>query len=68
MYETKIEDISEDFRNDKEMFDFSNHSIKSNCHDNSKKLVVDKIKNEAADAAIEEFFGLKPKMYSFGKL
>ena len=46
------------------MFDFSNYSIKSKYYDDSNKLVVSKMKNETADVAIEEFFGLKPKMYS----
>ena len=46
------------------MFDFSNYSIKSKYYDDSNKLVVSKMKDETADVAIEEFFGLKPKMYS----
>ena len=32
-------------------------------HDNTDKLVVDKMKDETAGVAIEEFVGLKPKMY-----
>ena len=46
------------------MLDFSNYSIKSKYYDDSNKLVVSKMKDETADVAIEEFFGLKPKMYS----
>ena len=65
MYETKTEDIYEDFRNNKEMFDFSNYSTKSKYYDNSNELVVGKMKNETAGTAIEEFAGLKPKMYSY---
>ena len=34
-------------------------------HDNSKKLVIGKTKNETSNVASEEFVGLKPKMYSF---
>ena len=30
MYEIKTEDVYEDFSKDKEMFDFSNYSTKSN--------------------------------------
>ena len=60
MYETK----TEDFSNDKEMFDFSNYSAKSKYYDDSNKLVVGKMKDETSGAAIEEFVGLKPKMYS----
>ena len=65
MYKIKTEDVYEDFSNDKEMFDFSNYSTKSKCYDNSKKLVVGKMKDETAGVAIEEFVGLKPKMYSY---
>ena len=34
IYEIKIEDVYEDFSNDKEMFDFSNYSTKSKYYDN----------------------------------
>ena len=62
MYEIKTEDVYKDFSNDKEMFDFSNCS--NNC-DNSNKLVVGKMKDETAGVTIEEFLGLKPKIYSY---
>ena len=65
MYEIKTEDVYEDFSNDKEMFYFSNYSTKSKHCDNSNKLVVDKMKDETADVAIEKFVGLKPKMCSY---
>ena len=63
--EIKTEDVYEDFSNDKEMFDFSNYSTKSKYYDNSNKLVVGKMKGEAVGVAIENFVGLKPKMYSY---
>ena len=47
------------------MFDFSNYSIKSKYYDDSNKLVIGKMKDETGGVAIEEFVGLKPKMYSF---
>ena len=47
------------------MFDFSNYSTKSKYYDNSNKLVIGKMKDKTSDVAIEEFVGLKPKMYSF---
>ena len=65
MYEIKTEDVYKDFSNNKEMFDFSNDSTKSKCYDNSNKLVVGKMKDETAGVAIEEFVGLKTKMYSY---
>ena len=51
--------------NDKEMLDFSNYSTKSKCYDNSNKLVAGKTKDEKAGVTIEEFVGLKPKMYLY---
>ena len=62
--EIKTEKVYGDFSNDKEMFDFSNHSTKSKNYDNSNKLVVGKMKDETAGSAIEEFAGLKSEMYS----
>ena len=41
------------------------YSTKSKYYDNSNKLVVGKMKDETAVAAIEEFVGLKPRMYSY---
>ena len=63
IYEIKTEDVYEDFSNDKEIFDFSNYSTKSKYYDNSNKLVVGKMKDKTASVAIEEFVGLKPKIY-----
>ena len=65
MYEIKIEDIYEDFSSNKEIFDFSNYSTKSKYYHNSNKLVIGKMKDETGGVLIEEFVGLKPKMYSF---
>ena len=47
------------------MFGFSNYSIKSKYYDNSNKLVVGKMKDQTGGVAIEEFVGLKPKMYLY---
>ena len=65
MYEIKSEDVYEDFSSNEEMFDFSNYSIKSRYHDDSKKLVIEKMKDETAGVSIEKFVGLKPKTYSY---
>ena len=65
MYEVKTEEVSEDFSSNKEMFDSSNYSTKSKYYDNRNKLVVDKMKDAAAGIAVEEFVGLKPKIYSY---
>ena len=63
MDENKTEDVYKDFSNDKEIFDFSDYSTKSKYYDNSNKLVVGKMKDKTAGVAIEEFVGLKPKIY-----
>ena len=64
-YDIKTKDVYEYFSSNKEMFDFSSYSTKSNYYDNSNKLVTVKTKDETGGVAIEEFVGLKPKMYSF---
>ena len=53
MYGIKIEDVYENFSNNKEMFDFSNYSTKSKYCGNSNKLVVGKMKDETARITIE---------------
>ena len=63
LYEIETEDIYEDFSNNKEIIDFSNYPIKSKYYDKLNKLVIIKMKNETANVAIEEFLGLKSKMY-----
>ena len=65
MHEIKTEDVYKDFSYDKELFDFSNYSTKSKYYDSSNILVVGRMKDETVDVAIEEFVGLKPKMYSY---
>ena len=60
-----VKDVSENFINDKEMFDLGNYSAEWKYFD-SNKLVVGKMKDETAGVTIKEFVGLKPKMYSFG--
>ena len=45
------------------MFDFNNCSTKSKYYLDSNKLVIGKKKDEIGGVAIEEFVGLKPKIY-----
>ena len=63
MYEIKTEDVYDDFSSNKEIFDFSNYLTKSKYDGYSNKLVIGKMKDETGRVAIEEFVGLKPKMY-----
>ena len=65
MYEIETEDVYEDFSSNKEMFDFSSYSTKSKYYDNSNKLGIGEMKEETGGVKIEEFLGLKPKVYSF---
>ena len=65
MYKIKTEDVSEDFSQDKEMFDFSNYSTESKYYDDSNKLVEGKMKDETDGDAIKEFVELNLKMNSF---
>ena len=65
IYEIKTEDVYEGFSSNKEKFDFSNYLHKSKYYDSSSRLAIWKMKDETGDVAIEEFVGLKPKMYSF---
>ena len=65
MHEIKTEDIYKDFSSDEKMFDFRYYSTKSKYYDNSNNVVVGKIKDETAGVALEEFVGLKPKIYSY---
>ena len=44
MYEIKTEDVYGDFSSNKEIFNFSNYSIKSKYYDYSSKLVLEKLK------------------------
>ena len=61
MYEIKTDDAYEDFRSNKEMFDFSNNSTKSKYYDHSNKLIIGAMTDETWGVAIEEFLGLKPE-------
>ena len=50
------------------MFDFSNYSKDSKFFDKSNKKVTGKMKDEYGGVIIDEFAGLKSKMYSIKKI
>ena len=52
MYKIKTEDLYKELSKDKKIFDFSNSSAKLKYFDDSNKLVVCKMKDETAGAAI----------------
>ena len=64
IYETKTNDVYQVFSKDKELFDYSNYSVESIYYGDSNKLFAGKMKNETKCSAIEEFVGLRPKVYS----
>ena len=69
MYEIKTEDVYEDLPAIKKCFIFVCfvivRSFKSKSYDDSNKLVIGKMKDEAGGVAIEEFIGLKSNIYLF---
>ena len=65
MYEIKTEDFYDDFSKDREIFDFSNYSAKSNYYDDSNKLFVRKKRDKTEGVVINQFVGLNSKMFPF---
>ena len=66
-YEIEAEDIYNDFRNDKDVFDNSNYPESSPYYCNVSKKIIGKFKDEVRGILIAEFIGLKSKMYSYLK-
>ena len=50
------------------MFDFSNYSKDSKFFDEFNKIVIGKMKDERGGVIVNEFVGLKSKMYSVKKI
>ena len=67
-YKIKSENVYEDFFRWKELFDFSNYSKDSKFFDNGNKKVIGKMKDEYGGVIIDQFIGLKSKMYSIKKI
>ena len=65
-YEIKSE--NEEFYKWKDLFDFSYYSKHSKFFDNTNKKVIGKMKDEYGGVIIDEFVGLKSKMYSIKKI
>ena len=63
-YEIKLEDFNEEFFKYKHFFDFSNYPKDSKFFDETYKRVIGKMKEESEGKIINEFVGLKSKMYS----
>ena len=67
-YEIKPENVYKEFYKWKDLFDFSNYSKDSTFYDDSNKKVIGKMKDEYGGAIIDQFIGLKSKMYSIKKI
>ena len=66
-YEIETQDISEELRQDKNLFYNSDYPKDSKCFDSTNKKVIGKFKDEAAGMPIVEFIGLLSKVYSHVK-
>ena len=67
IYEIKSENVYEKVFKWKDLFDFSNYSKDSKFFDDANKKVIGKMKDEYGGVIIDEFVGLKSKMYSIKK-
>ena len=67
-YEIKPENVYEEFFKWKNLFDFSNYSKDSEFFDDDNKNFIGKMKDEFGGIIIDEFIGLKSKMYSIKKI
>ena len=67
-HKIKSENIYKEFYKWKDLSDFSNYSKDSTFYDDTNKKVIGKMKDEYGGAFIDQFIGLKSKMYSLKKL
>ena len=63
---TDTDDVYKEFYRWKDLFEFSNYSKDSTFYDTNKK-VIGKMKDEYSGTTIDQFMGLKSKMYSTKK-
>ena len=66
-YEIEAEDVYEDFWKDKDLFDNSEYPVDSPYFYKKNIKVIGKFKDEAKGVPINEFVGLRSKMYSYIK-
>ena len=66
-YEIKPENVYKEFYKWEDLFDLSNYSKDSIFCDDTNKKVIGKMKDEYGGAIIDQFIGLKSKMYSLKK-
>ena len=66
-YEIKSENVYKEFFKQKYLFNFSNYPNDSEFFDETNKKVIEKLKDEFSGVIVDEFVGLKSKMYSIKK-
>ena len=67
-YKIKSENVYKEFYKWKDLFDFSNYYKDSRFYDDTNKKVIGKMEEEYGGVIIDEFIGLKAKMYSIKKI
>ena len=67
-YEIKSENVYEEFYKWKDLFEFSIYSKDSKFFDDTNKKVIGKMKDEYGGVIIDQFIGLKSKIYSIKKV
>jgi hypothetical protein len=66
MYEIKTDDFFQDIKDDVDkLFDNSDYPRDHFCYNVTNKKVIGKFKDEAGSRQIEEFVGLRSKLYSY---
>ncbi|KMQ82568.1 hypothetical protein RF55_22538, partial [Lasius niger] len=63
-YEIATKDIYKDIAQDQQLYDTSDYPTDHPLHNNTNKKILGKFKDELSGEIVEEFVGLKPKMYS----
>lgn len=63
-YDIQTDDIYQDMKNDAHLFDTSDYPKDHFLYSDVNKKVLGKMKDECAGIPIQEFVGLRPKMYS----
>ena len=64
VYELKTQNLSQDFKKFKDFFDFSNYPTSHEFYSNKNKKRIGFLKDETSSEIIQEFIGLKSKLYS----
>ena len=64
-YDIKTEDFFKDMLDDLDLFDNSEYPEAHMCYNTSNKKVLGKFKDEAGSKIIDEFVGLRSKLYSY---